>query len=52
MVQASSRRIAPPAERTIPVEHGVTRELFLIALVVAMGILASVAIVIPALVSH
>ncbi|MFC8179847.1 MULTISPECIES: hypothetical protein [Nocardiaceae] len=52
MVQASSRRIAPPAEHTIPVEHGVTRELFLIALVVALGVLASVAIVIPALVSH
>ncbi|MGA9873290.1 MAG: hypothetical protein WBQ44_19385 [Rhodococcus sp. (in: high G+C Gram-positive bacteria)] len=36
-------------ERPVPVEHGVTRELIMIASVVAMGILAAVAITLPAL---
>ncbi len=35
----------------VPCEHGVTRELLLIGLVLALGILAVAAIVLPALVT-
>ncbi|MDJ0392092.1 hypothetical protein QMK17_01940 [Rhodococcus sp. G-MC3] len=37
--------------RTVHVEHGIARELLLIALVVALGMLAAAAIVLPALVT-
>lgn len=36
---------------TVYVEHGVARELWLIASVVAMGVLAAAAIVLPAVVT-
>lgn len=36
---------------TVPCEHGVTRELLLIGLVLTLGILAVVALVLPAFVS-
>lgn len=37
--------------KTIPCEHGVARELLLIGLVVAMGVLAAVVILLPAMVT-
>ncbi|MGB2951244.1 hypothetical protein C5142_20380 [Rhodococcus sp. BGS-1C] len=37
--------------RTVHVQHGVTRELLMIGLVVAMGVLAAAAILLPAVVT-
>lgn len=37
--------------RTVHVQHGVTRELLMISLVVAMGVLAAAAILLPAVVT-
>lgn len=55
-VHAKSTARALPVEehghdRTVHVEHGVARELLLIALVVAMGVLAAVALLLPAMVT-
>lgn len=38
-------------DRTVHVDHGVTRELLLIALVVALGVLAAVALILPGIVT-
>ncbi|WP_338886426.1 hypothetical protein [Rhodococcus sovatensis] len=37
--------------KTVPCEHGVARELLLIGLVVAIGVLAAVVILLPAMVT-
>lgn len=46
-----SRRDGTAVDHTVHIEHGVVRELWLIALVVALGVLAAAAIVLPALVT-
>nr|WP_296774675.1 hypothetical protein [Rhodococcus sp. (in: high G+C Gram-positive bacteria)] len=56
-VRTDSRNASNPLlvgreAHTVHVEHGIARELLLIALVVALGVLATAAIVLPALVSH
>ncbi|QCB48892.1 hypothetical protein E5720_13875 [Rhodococcus sp. PAMC28707] len=44
-------RQTPPVDRTERVDHSMWMELLLIGLVVTMGILAAIAIVLPAVVS-
>lgn len=47
----ASRRDRRATDHTVHIEHDVARELWLIALVVAMGVLATAAIILPALVT-